>query len=88
MKTSREWKQIAKQYIDRMKADEAKKEALLSKNMDFAFLEELIQQTNQNPNLKVTVTLKDGTVLRINTEPKMNPYIGMTEQYQEEIEVR
>lgn len=42
-------------------------ETLLSSHPNFAALEQFIQSINNNPNLKVSITLKDGTTYRIET---------------------
>ena len=41
------------------------KRKLLSSNTDMSFLEEIVKRVNDNPHLKVTITLKDGTVLQL-----------------------
>lgn len=47
-----------------------KKARLLAKDMDYQFLEEIIQRVNENPQLTVKITLKDHTELIVNTTPK------------------
>ena len=49
------------------------KERLLSKDMDYAFLEEIVQKMNENPLLRVKITLNDGTTIDLNTAPKKKP---------------
>lgn len=46
------------------------KQRFLSKSIDYAYLEELIEKVNENPNLHISITLKDGTQMEINTQPK------------------
>lgn len=58
---------------NRQRELDKKKARLLNKDMDFAFLEEIIQKMNENPQLVVKITLKDGTVLDVCTKPKRNP---------------
>lgn len=54
-----------------------KKARLLTKDMDYQFLEEIIQRVNENPHLTVKITLKDRTELIVNTTPKRpNAVIG------------
>lgn len=69
----------------KQRAEDAKKARLLSKDMDYAFLEEIIQKMNENPLLQVKIILKDGTVLECNTKPKKNPlmYLEPTEDFLE-----
>lgn len=61
-----------KYYKDR-KREEKEKRKLLSKKMDFNFLEQLIQKCNDNPALRIEVDLVDGTKLLLKTYvPKNN----------------
>ncbi len=54
-----------------------KKARLLAKDMDYQFLEEIIQRVNENPHLTVKITLKDHTELIVNTTPRRgNGFIG------------
>ena len=54
-----------------------RKARLLAKNMDYQFLEEIIQKVNENPQLTVKITLKDHTELVVNTTPKRgNGFVG------------
>jgi hypothetical protein len=71
----------------KQRAEDAKKARLLSKDMDYAFLEEIIQKMNENPLLQVRIILKDGTVLECNTKPKKNPLMYLEPQ-EEILEVR
>ena len=47
-----------------------RKARLLAKDMDYQFLEEIIQKINENPQLTVKITRKDHTELVVNTTPK------------------
>lgn len=51
-------------------AEEKMKARFLSKSIDYAYLEEIVEKVNENPNLRFTITLKDGTQMEINTQPK------------------
>lgn len=77
--------------------EEAKKEKemdkrkarLLAKDMDYQFLEEIIQKINENPQLTVKITLKDHTELIVNTTPrKSNGMIGGSVNELDYLEVR
>lgn len=65
-----------------------KKARLLHKDMDFAFLEHIIQKMNENPLLQVKVTLNDGTVLDLNTKPIKKTTIDYIEPVEDFMEVR
>lgn len=82
-----EYYKMARQIVLKQKEEDMKKARLLKKDMDYAFLEELVQKVNENPLLRVRVTLKDGTVLDINTKPKNNP-IQYLEPQEDFLEVK
>lgn len=44
-----------------------KKARFLAKNMDYQFLEDMVQRVNDNPKLNIKITLKDHTTLELNT---------------------
>jgi hypothetical protein len=46
------------------------KRQLLSRKTDFHLLEQLIQDVNENPDLRIEVRLNDGTVLLLKTYHK------------------
>lgn len=72
----------------RKREEDKMKERLLSKEMDFAFLEQIIQKMNENPLLKVKITLKDGTNIDLNTTPQKKPGIEEIVPHEENWEVR
>ena len=78
---------MAREIARKQKEEDIKKARLLSKDMDYAFLEELIQAINENPLLRVKITLNDGTVLDVNTKPKANP-IQYLEAHEDYLEVK
>lgn len=87
-------KKLQKECFERARAEvqkqmewELKKETLLSANTDFAALEEFIQKVNENPLLRIRITLKDGTVYDIDTKPKLNP-IQYLEAHEDFLEVK
>jgi hypothetical protein len=49
----------------KQKEYDKKKARLLAKNMDYQFLEEIINKVNENPNLNVKITLADHTELNV-----------------------
>lgn len=72
----------------RLRELDEKKARLLDKDMDFAFLEELVQKTNENPLLRIRITLRDGTILDIDTKPKSKPFDYIAEPTDDFLEVR
>lgn len=51
---------------------EKQKETIINHNFDISYLEEIIQQCNQNPYLLFTVTLSDGTKFELKTVKEKN----------------
>lgn len=51
-------------YRDR-KREEKQKKRLLKKDMDVALLEQFIQKCNENPDLRIDIHLKDGTLINM-----------------------
>lgn len=49
----------------KQKEYDKRKARLLAKNMDYQFLEEIINKVNENPNLNVKITLADHTELYV-----------------------
>lgn len=76
---------MAMDIAKKQKEQDKIKARLLNKDMDYAFLEELVQKMNENPLLRIKVTLKDGTTLDLNTKPKINPvqYLEPTDDFLE-----
>ena len=70
---------MAMKDAKRMKELDKQKKRLLSKDMDFQFLEEIIQRVNDNPKLNIKIVLKDQTTLFVNTYKKPeNVFVGET----------
>lgn len=49
-----------------------KKKRFLNKNIDYEFLEKLVQQVNEDPNLGFKIFFKDGTSMEIATKKTRN----------------
>lgn len=54
-------------YYRELKRDEEEKKRLINAKTNFILLENLIQRCNENERLKITVYLKDGTRLELQT---------------------
>ena len=61
--TRKALKKAKKEFVEEMKM----RQRLIRHNTDFAMLEQFIQSVNNNPSLKITFTLKDGTVVELKT---------------------
>jgi hypothetical protein len=56
-------RQAKKDIVEEMK----RRQTLINHKTDFAMLEEFVQSINANPDLKITFTTSDGTVVEIKT---------------------
>ena len=61
--TKKALKKAQREFVEEMKM----RQRLIRHNTDFAMLEQFIQSVNNNPGLKITFTLKDGTVVELKT---------------------
>lgn len=61
--TRKALKKAQREFVEEMKM----RQRLIRHNTDFAMLEQFIQSVNNNPGLKITFTLKDGTVVELKT---------------------
>lgn len=66
----------AKNHYKENLTKEAEKRRLLNSKSDWTMIEELVQQVNNNPSLRIRVMLNDGTNIYINTyeEEKIKDY--------------
>lgn len=71
-------KQQMKEYKLQLLRDKKEREQLLNSKTNWAALEQFIQKVNENPDLRVDVELRDGTVIHLQTVTKkqFDPYIG------------
>lgn len=60
-----------------LKREKREYEQLISHKTDWGMLEQLIQRVNSNPDLKVSITTRDGTTIKIETMRKevIDPYV-------------
>ena len=63
----KEMRQALKQAKKEIVEDMKKRQALINAKTDFAMLEQFVQSVNTNPDLKITFTTADGTVVEIKT---------------------
>ena len=71
-------KKQLKEYKQQLLREKKEREQLLNSKVNFGALENFIQRCNEDPNLKITIELKDGTVIHLQTMSKQrfDPYIG------------
>lgn len=70
-------KQLA-EYKQKLIQEKREREQLLSNKTNWGALEQFIQRCNENPDLRVDIELRDGTVIHLQTVTKKqyDPYIG------------
>lgn len=73
-----EIKKQLKEYKEKLLREKRERDQLLNNKTDWAALEQFIQRVNENPDLRVDIELRDGTVIHLQTVGKRqyDPYIG------------
>ena len=67
---SKEEREQIKKLKQKILLEKQQKKLLININTDWGLLEQLIQQVNENPELEVSVNLRDGTTLKLRTTKK------------------
>lgn len=75
MRLSKEIREKIKKVTEEILWEEKKKRELLNRNMDYDFLQTLINKCDDNPDLAITVYLKDGSKVVIQTKKNNRSYI-------------
>lgn len=76
MRMPKEIKDKIKKYTDELLWQEKKKQELLNKEIDYNFLQSLINKCNDNPDLVITIHFKSGDKMVLQTKYKENNYSG------------
>ena len=63
-----------KKYTDELLFEEKKKKELLNTNIDYNFLQTLINKCNDNPDLAITIYFKSGDRMVLQTKHKETNY--------------
>lgn len=70
MRLSKEIKNRIKQETEKILWEEKKKQELLNTNIDYNFLQTLINKTNENPDLVITIYFKSGDKMTLQSQFK------------------
>ena len=70
MRLSKEIKNRIKQETEKILWAEKKKQELLNTNIDYNFLQTLINKTNENPDLVITIYFKSGDKMILQSQFK------------------
>jgi putative IMPACT (imprinted ancient) family translation regulator len=74
MRMSKEAKDKIKKYTEELIWEEKKKQELLNKEIDYSFLQTLINKCNDNQDLVITIYFKSGDRMTLQTKFKNNDY--------------
>ena len=70
MRLNKEIKSRIKQETEKILWEEKKKQELLNTNIDYNFLQTLINKTNENPDLVITIYFKSGDKMILQSQFK------------------
>ena len=65
-----------KKYTDEIIFEEKKKRELLNTNIDYNFLQTLINKCNENPDLAITIYFKSGDRMTLQTKHRETNYLA------------
>lgn len=71
---NKEIKNKIKKYTDELLYEDKKKRELLNKEIDYNFLQALINKCNENPDLVITIYFKSGDKMTLQTKFKETNY--------------
>lgn len=71
---SKEIKEKINKFTEELLWEEKKKQELLNKEIDYNFLQTLINKCNDNPDLVITIHFKGGDRMVLQTKYKENNY--------------
>lgn len=73
---NKEIKNKIRKYTDDLIFEEKKKRELLNKEIDYNFLQTLINKCNENPDLAITIYFKSGDRMVLQTKHKETNYLA------------
>ena len=76
MRVSKDIKNKIKKYTDELLYEEKKKQELLNTNIDYNFLQTLINKCYENPDLAITIYFKSGDRMVLQTTHKETDYLA------------
>ena len=75
MRISKEIKDKIKKYTDEIIFEEKKKKELLNTNIDYGYIQKLLNMCNENPDLAITIYFKSGDRMTLQTKHKETNYL-------------
>lgn len=76
MRLSKDIKDKIKKYTDELIFEEKKKQELLNTNIDYGYIQKLLNMCSDNPDLVITIHFKSGDKLVLQTKYKESSYNG------------
>ena len=76
MRLSKDIKDKIKKYTDELIFEEKKKQELLNTNIDYNFLQTLINKCYENPDLAITIYFKSGDRMVLQTKHRETNYLA------------
>lgn len=73
---NKEIKNKIKKYTDELLWEEKKKQELLNKEIDYNFLQDLINKCYENPDLAITIYFKSGDRMTLQTKHRETNYLA------------
>lgn len=73
---NKEIKNKIKKYTNEIIFEEKKKRELLNTNIDYNFLQTLINKCNENPDLAITIYFKSGDRMTLQTKHRETNYLA------------
>lgn len=73
---NKEIKNKIKKYTDELIFEEKKKQELLNTNIDYNFLQDLINKCSDNPDLVITIYFKSGDRMTLQTKHRETNYLA------------
>lgn len=76
MRLSREIKNKIKKATDEIIYEEKKKQELLNTNIDYGYIQKLLNMCNENPDLAITIYFKSGDKMVLQTKHRETNYLA------------
>ena len=73
---NKEIKNKIKKYTDELLFEEKNKKELLNTNIDYGYIQKLLNMCNENPDLAVTIYFKSGDRMTLQTKHRETNYLA------------
>ena len=73
---NKEIKNKIKKYTDELIFEEKKKKELLNTNIDYGYIQKLLDMCNENPSLAITIYFKSGDRMILQTKHRETNYLA------------